>query len=52
MKAVVLTGHRDLDRLQYMDYLVPEVADDEVLMEVMPSIAPSRRLAHTTSTVV
>jgi NADPH:quinone reductase-like Zn-dependent oxidoreductase len=34
MKAVVLTGHGDLDKLQYMDYPVPEVAADEVLIEV------------------
>ena len=34
MKAVILTDHGDLDKLQYMDYPVPEVADDEVLIEV------------------
>ncbi len=34
MKAVVLTGHGSLDMLQYMDCPVPEVADDEVLIEV------------------
>ena len=34
MKAVVLTGHGDLDMLQYRDYPVPEVAADEVLIEV------------------
>jgi len=34
MKAVVLTGHGGLDKLQYMDYPVPEVAEDEVLIEV------------------
>ena len=34
MKAVVLTGHGDLDKLQYMDYPVPRVAEDEVLIEV------------------
>jgi NADPH:quinone reductase-like Zn-dependent oxidoreductase len=32
MKAVVLTGHGNLDKLQYMDYPLPEVADDEVLI--------------------
>ena len=32
MKAVVLTGHGDLDKLQYMNYLLPVVADDEVLI--------------------
>jgi NADPH:quinone reductase-like Zn-dependent oxidoreductase len=34
MKAVVLTGHGDLDKLQYMDYPVAMAADDEVLIEV------------------
>jgi NADPH:quinone reductase-like Zn-dependent oxidoreductase len=34
MKAVVLTGHGDLDMLQYLDYPVPPVAADEVLIEV------------------
>jgi NADPH:quinone reductase-like Zn-dependent oxidoreductase len=34
MKAVVLTGHGDLDMLQYMDCPLPQVADDEVLIEV------------------
>ncbi|MFZ9037566.1 MAG: alcohol dehydrogenase family protein [Gammaproteobacteria bacterium] len=34
MKAVVLTGHGDLDKLQYMDYPVPTPAADEVLIEV------------------
>lgn len=34
MKAVVLTGHGDLDKLEYRDYPVPTVADDEVLIEV------------------
>ena len=32
MKAVVLTGHGDLDRLQYIDYPLPEIADDEVVV--------------------
>ena len=34
MKAVVLTGHGGLDKLQYLDYPVPSVADNEVLIEV------------------
>ncbi|MDH3762752.1 MAG: alcohol dehydrogenase family protein [Gammaproteobacteria bacterium] len=34
MKAVVLTGHGDLDMLQYRDCPVPEPASDEVLIEV------------------
>ena len=34
MKAVVLTGHGGLDMLEYRDCPVPEVADDEVLIEV------------------
>lgn len=34
MKAVVLTGHGDLDQLQYMDFPVPAVANDDVLIEV------------------
>ena len=34
MKAVVLTGHGDMDKLQYMDYPVPEPAQNEVLIEV------------------
>lgn len=34
MKAVVLTGHGDLDRLRYMDYPLPAIAADEVLIEV------------------
>jgi NADPH:quinone reductase-like Zn-dependent oxidoreductase len=34
MKAVVLTGHGDLDQLQYMDYPLPAIAADEVLIEV------------------
>ena len=34
MKAVALTGHGDLDMLQYGDYPVPEVTADEVLLEV------------------
>jgi len=27
MKAVVLTGHGDLDKLQYMDYPLPAIAE-------------------------
>ena len=34
MKAVALTGHGDLDKLQYGDYPLPQVAVDEVLIEV------------------
>lgn len=34
MKAVVLTGHGEMDRLQYRDYPVPAVAAGEVLIEV------------------
>jgi len=34
MKAVVLTGHGDLDMLRYLDYPVPTVTADEVLIEV------------------
>lgn len=34
MKAVVLTGHGDLDKLEYRDCAVPSVASDEVLIEV------------------
>jgi len=34
MKAVVLTGHGDLDKLEYRDCPIPSVADDEVLIEV------------------
>lgn len=34
MKAVILTGHGDLDKLQYVDYPLPLVAADEVLIEV------------------
>jgi NADPH:quinone reductase-like Zn-dependent oxidoreductase len=34
MKAVVLTGHGGLDKLQYMDVAVPVPAADEVLIEV------------------
>ncbi len=34
MKAVVLTGHGDLDMLQYRDCPVPVPAADEVLLEV------------------
>jgi NADPH:quinone reductase-like Zn-dependent oxidoreductase len=34
MKAVVLTGHGDLDKLVYRDCAVPSVASDEVLIEV------------------
>ena len=33
MKAVVLTGHGDLDKLEYRDCPIPSVADDEVLIE-------------------
>ncbi len=34
MKAVVLTGHGGLDKLEYRDCPVPEPAADEVLLEV------------------
>ena len=34
MKAVVLTGHGDLDKLEYRDYPVPAPAAGEVLIEV------------------
>jgi NADPH:quinone reductase-like Zn-dependent oxidoreductase len=34
MKAVVLTGHGDLDKLEYRDCPIPSIADDEVLIEV------------------
>lgn len=34
MKAVVLTGHGGLDKLQYVDTPIPKIADDEVLIEV------------------
>ena len=34
MKAVVLTGHGDLDMLEYRDCPVPAVTADEVLIEV------------------
>ena len=34
MKAVVLTGHGDLDKLEYRDCAIPVVASDEVLIEV------------------
>ena len=34
MKAVVLTGHGDLDMLKYKEFSVPEPAVDEVLIEV------------------
>jgi NADPH:quinone reductase-like Zn-dependent oxidoreductase len=34
MKAVVLTGHGDIDKLVYRDAPVPSVGPDEVLLEV------------------
>ena len=34
MKAVLLTGHGGLDKLEYLDYPVPQIADHEVLIEV------------------
>ena len=34
MKAVILTGHGGLDKLEYVDRPIPSVADDEVLIEV------------------
>ena len=34
MKAVVLTGHGDLDKLEYRDYPTPAVGAGEVLIEV------------------
>ncbi len=34
MKAVLLTGHGDLDKLEYRDCPVPAVGRDEVLIEV------------------
>jgi NADPH:quinone reductase-like Zn-dependent oxidoreductase len=34
MKAVLLTGHGGLDKLQYGDYPLPAVGADEVLIEV------------------
>ena len=34
MKAVMLTGHGGLDKLEYVDRPIPTLADDEVLIEV------------------
>ncbi|MDH3389825.1 MAG: alcohol dehydrogenase family protein [Gammaproteobacteria bacterium] len=34
MKAVVLSGHGDMDMLKYVDFPVPRPATDEVLIEV------------------
>ena len=34
MKAIVLTGHGGLDKLQYMDRPLPNLNNDEVLIEV------------------
>ena len=34
MKAVILTGHGGLDKLEYVDRPIPAIGDDEVLLEV------------------